>query len=339
MQPIRVGLVGAGGIAARHAIAYRKLQRHIRLTAVTDIDADRAASLAGNFAAATYDDFSRMLADADIEAVDICLPHHAHARAVLAAIAAGKHVLCEKPLCTTMADAALIDAAATAARVTVMCMHNRLFSPVVTQARDLLAGGLLGRVYQVRATDCFRNELDGAALGWRASVAATGGGELIDTGYHPTYLVLTLAGDRPAEVVALTSRHRLSFLEGEDSAQVLVRFEGGAVGQIATSWAYQAPDSYEHFSVAGELGSMSATRTRLTYRRDGEPPVTLHYAKGDDITAAIEHFAACLAEGTRPRCTHEDGATTLAVLRAAYDSVVTGAVTPVDVVDRRAAVR
>jgi predicted dehydrogenase len=309
------------------------------LTAVADIVAERAAELATNFAATTHHDLPGMLADSDIDAVDICLPHHLHAAAVIAAVTAGKHVLCEKPLCTTMADAERIDAAATSAGVTVMCMHNRLFSPVATQARDLLARGLLGQVYAVRATDCFRNDMDGAALGWRASVDASGGGELIDTGYHPTYLALALADEPPTEVVAMTSRHRLAGLEGEDSAQVLVRFAGGAVGQVTTSWAYDPPGSYEHFAVAGESGSMHATRTRLTYRLGGEPPVVLDYAKGDDITAAIEHFAECLAAGVRPLCTHADGAVTLAVLRAAYDSVVTGAVTPVGLVERQAAVR
>ena len=75
-------------------------------------------------------------------------------------------------------------------------------------------------------------------MGWRASAATSGGGELIDTGYHPTYLMLHLAGGTPVEVAAMLSTHRLTFAEGEDSAQLLIRFDNGVVGQLVTSWAY-----------------------------------------------------------------------------------------------------
>ncbi|HEX9336962.1 MAG TPA: Gfo/Idh/MocA family oxidoreductase, partial [Pseudonocardiaceae bacterium] len=250
---------------------------------------------------------------------------------------AGRHVLCEKPLCVSADEAARIDAAVAAAGVTVMCMHNRLFSPVAVRARELLAQGLLGRRYEVRATDCFRNDAGLDRLGWRATLAEAGGGELIDTGYHPTYLVLWLAGGRPTDVLAMTSRHRLGYLEGEDSAQVLVRFDNGVVGHITTSWAYQAPDSYEHFAAAGELGALHATRTRLTYRRNGQEPVVQEFAKGNDIESAIDHFADCLATGTRPLSGHPDGALALAVILAAYESVRTGAVARVG--DRQVAAR
>ncbi|HEY3611837.1 MAG TPA: Gfo/Idh/MocA family oxidoreductase [Pseudonocardiaceae bacterium] len=333
MQPIHVGLVGAGGIATRHAAAYRKLQPRIRLSAVADVLPGRAEELARNCAADVYVDYSRMLSDAEIDAVDICLPHQLHAPAVLAAVRAGKHVLCEKPLCTTAADAATIATEVAASGVTVMCMHNRLYSPVLTHVRELLRRGELGTRYEVRASDCFRNPADAADLGWRTSVAACGGGELIDTGYHPVYLVLALAGGRPTDVLAMTSRHRMSFLEGEDSAQLLVRFDNGVQGHVATSWAY---DSDEHFAVAGELGTLRATRTRLTHRRPGGQPVVTEFAKGNDIEAAVEHFADCLATGARPLSTHEDGATALAVILAAYDSVRTRAV--INLADRRVAV-
>jgi predicted dehydrogenase len=329
MPPIRVGLVGAGGIAARHAAAYRRHQHRIRLAAVADIDQPRATALAATCGAQAYGDYSRMLSDADIDAVDICLPHHLHAPALLAAARAGKHILSEKPLCVSAVDVARIDAAVAAAGVTVMCMHNRLFSPVAVRARELLGQGLLGRHYQVRATDCFRNDAGRADLGWRATVATAGGGELIDTGYHPTYLVLWLAGGLPTDVLAMTSRHRLAFLEGEDSAQLLVRFDNGVLGHVVTSWAYQAPDCYEHFSVAGELGTLHCTRTRLEYRLNGADPVVLEFAKGNDIESAIEHFADCLATGARPLSDHHDGARALAVLLAAYESVRTRSVTPV----------
>ena len=82
----------------------------------------------------------------------------------------------------------------------------------------------------------------------------------MDTGYHPTYLMLHFAGGSPVEATALLSRHRLRFMEGEDSAQVLVRFDNEVVGQLVTSWAYDAPPGSERFS--GRRGTWLAEERR-----------------------------------------------------------------------------
>ncbi len=129
--------------------------------------------------------------------------------------------------------------AVSAAGVTLMCAHNQLFLPAVAKAKEIIEAGTLGTVYEVRTTDSFFNDFDPENMGWRAHASTSGGGELIDTGYHPTYLMLHLAGGVPVEATAMLSTHRLKFMEGEDSAQVLVRFDNGVVGQLVTSWAYQ----------------------------------------------------------------------------------------------------
>jgi predicted dehydrogenase len=107
--------------------------------------------------------------------------------------------------------------------------------------------GLLGAIYEVRTSDTFYNDFNPANMGWRAKSTTSGGGELMDTGYHPTYLLLHLAGVSPVEATALLSQHRLHFMEGEDSAQVLVRFDNDVVGHLVTSWAYDPPPGTERF--------------------------------------------------------------------------------------------
>jgi predicted dehydrogenase len=327
--PAKVGLIGAGNIAARHHLGYLAQRDRIRLVAVADPLPDRAAALVEPWQAPAYRTYEQMLAEAEIDAVDICLPHHLHAEAIITAARHGKHILCEKPLCLSLAEADRVTDAVTESGVTMMCLHNRLFSPVASKARELLADGLLGRIYEVRATDCFRLDVDPATLGWRTRLDSCGGGELIDTGYHPAYLIRELSGGVPQSVMAMTSRHRLSALEGEDSAQVLVRFDNGVVGHIATSWAYQPPATQEHFSVVGERGWMHSSRTHLTYQLADGDPVTFEYGKGDDIAAAIEHFADCLLEGRQPLHDHRDGAQVLAMILAAYQSAETGTAAPV----------
>ena len=156
-----------------------------------------------------------------------------------------------------------------------MCAHNQLFLPAVAAAKAVLDSGRLGRVYEVRTTDCFYNDFDPANMGWRASAATSGGGELIDTGYHPTYLMLHLAGAVPVEAAAMLSTHRLTFAEGEDSAQVVVRFENGAIGTLWTSWAYDPPEITERFSVVAENGTLHSDGTSLHVRyRSGETSST-----------------------------------------------------------------
>lgn len=137
---INVGLIGAGGITRSHVRGYAAVPEQARLAAVADVVVDQAKRRADEIGgAAVFDDYRAMIVEADIDAVDICLPHHLHAEAIIAAAGAGKHVLCEKPLCLTVEEAEAIDRAVTDAGVTMMCAHNQLFMPTVARARKLLA--------------------------------------------------------------------------------------------------------------------------------------------------------------------------------------------------------
>src|ERR1700712_2705064 len=109
-RPIRIGLIGAGGIAQAHVAGYRRNPGKIVFAAVADPVTANAERFAAEFEATVYNDYRVMLKEADIDAVDICLPHHLHKDAILAAAAAGKHVLCEKPLCLTEEEAAEVQA-------------------------------------------------------------------------------------------------------------------------------------------------------------------------------------------------------------------------------------
>jgi predicted dehydrogenase len=156
-------------------------------------------------------------------------------------------------------------------------------------------------------------------MGWRASVATSGGGELMDTGYHPTYLMLHFAGGSPIEATALLSRHRLSFMEGEDSAQVLVRFDNGVVGQLVTSWAYDPPPGTERFSVVGENGTLRSDGRSLMLTRRGSTSEIFDFSDVDSYALEIGHFADCLGSGSRPLHTEKEGIDVLCLILAAYE--------------------
>jgi predicted dehydrogenase len=327
--PIRIGLIGAGGIARAHVEGYERNAELVKLVAVADISREGAEARAGDTGAAIYADYRDLLADPNVDAVDICLPHHLHYDAILAAAAAGKHILCEKPLCLNPDEARGIQDAVKSSGVTLMCAHQQLFMPTVARARELLHSGVLGEVYEVRTTDSFYNDFKPENMGWRASVKTNGGGELIDTGYHPSYLLMHLAGAVPTEVMAMLSTHRLKFMEAEDSAQLLVRFGNGAVGHLVTSWAYVPAAGTERFSAVAEKGWLTSDGTTLIWGLRGEEPVVEEFEPVHQFAAEIEHFARCLIDGTRPLHTEVEGVAVLGIILAAYQSAREGAIAPV----------
>ena len=329
MSKIKVGLLGGGGIVDAHIRGYRTYADAIEVTAIADLVDETARRRAAELEAVAYTDFRQMIIEADLDAVDICLPHHLHAEAIVAAAQAGKHILCEKPLCLTVQEAEQVQRAVSAAGVTLMCAHNQLFLPAVSTAKQLLEQGILGTVYEVRTADSFHNDFNPQNMGWRATAATSGGGELMDTGYHPTYLLLHLAGASPVEATALLSRHRLRFMESEDSAQVLVRFDNGVVGHLVTSWAYDPPPGSERFSVVGERGSLHSDGRALTVTLRGSSSQTYDFDDVDTYVSEIGHFADCLSSGTRPLHTEREGIDVLCLILAAYEGARSRTISPV----------
>jgi predicted dehydrogenase len=327
---IRIGLIGGGGIAGEHLTGYLGIPEAAVVSAIADVDPEHARRQADRVGGAqTFLDYREMLASGVVDAVDICLPHHLHAEAIIAAAGAGLHVLCEKPLCLSVEEAHRVQGAVNAAGITLMCSHNQLFLPPVAAAKALLRQGILGTVYEARTTDSFFNDFDPSTMGWRAHRSTSGGGELIDTGYHPTYLLLHLIDSDPVEVVAMLSRHRLAFMEGEDSARVLVRFADGSVGTVVTSWAYDPAGSTEKFSVVGEAGSLWSDGLALFHQPRGGGVVQLIDPPEDEIetiSLSVQDFVACLHEGRRPIDTEVEGINVLKVILGAYASADEGRV-------------
>ena len=328
---IAVGIIGAGNIAGQHIPGYMQAAEHAQVTAIADVDGERAGKYTAQLGSVqVFLDYRDMVASPEIDAVDICLPHHLHKDAIVAAAAAGKHILCEKPLCLTLDEADTVTRAVAASGVTLMCAHNQLFLPSVATAREMIRQGKLGKVYAARTTDVFALKGTAETFGWRARRETSGGGELIDTGYHPNYLLLHLVDSLPIKVTAMLSRHRLLFLEGEDTAHVLVEFADGAIGSIVTGWAYEPAGCTERFSVAGEDGSLWSDGRALFFKpRGGEQVVVQEAGPAAPDTYALEvvDFIACLREGRRPLNTEVEGVSVLKMILAAYASAESGRVT------------
>jgi predicted dehydrogenase len=322
---VRIALVGAGGIAGAHI---RGLQAHpdkLECVAMCDVSEANLKSRLQRLGAnpPVFHDWRTMLEQmgGQIDAVDICLPHHLHAPAILDAAAAGKHILCEKPMCLTLAEADEIAAAVKKSGVTYMSAHNQLFLPVVREIKRRLDAGELGAVLWLRSQDCFVGNVESFRGKWRAQARTQGGGELIDTGYHPTYRLLHLAGAPVTGVRASMGRFRQP-IEGEDTASVQVRFANGAIGEILTSWAFPQPHGTHQLHVIGERGQLFGSNNELYYRPAGySEPARMTLPSVDDFAEELAHFAECLRSGARPIHSVEEGRQVLEViLRATEDA-------------------
>jgi predicted dehydrogenase len=323
--PIRVAIIGTGGISGAHVKGYLTYNDKLRVVALCDIRPEalkkRSESLGG--IAKQYSDWKVMLKELgdEIDAVDICLPHHLHGPAILDAAAAGKHIICEKPMCISLTEADAIAAAVKSSGVTYMSAHNQLFMPVVKEAKRVIDSGELGKIMYIKSQDCFvAGQIKREHWGWRADLKTQGGGELIDTGYHPAYRLLHLASSQAVSVRGSMARFRQP-IDGEDTASVSVRFANGIIGEILTSWAMNNPWGTHQIHVVGEKGQIFGSENTLYY-------LPMHYSEPakrtfkdvDTFEAELCHFAEVLEKGERPIHSVEEGRAVLELILKASES-------------------
>ena len=170
---VRLAIIGAGGISGAHAGGMLKHKDKVECVALCDISEDnlrkRNEQLGGE--RPSFKDWRKMLGEMGdkLDAAIICLPHHLHAKAIIDCAAAGKHILCEKPMCMSLKEADAIAEAVAKAGVTYMSAHNQLFLPVVQEAKKLIDAGKVGRVRWLRSQDCFLAGVNWFPGTWRAS--------------------------------------------------------------------------------------------------------------------------------------------------------------------------
>ncbi|HKW97829.1 MAG TPA: Gfo/Idh/MocA family oxidoreductase [Bryobacteraceae bacterium] len=229
---MRIGIIGAGSAARDIHLPGFRLCADVEIAAVCDQNLDQARSLEIPDACADYRD---LLARPDVEAVVVATPNFLHREIVLAALAAGKHVLCEKPLALNRGEAEEMLHAAERSRKVHMTAFTYRFTPAIQFARSLVSQGSLGELRTVRAA--YQMALSGHLLGWRSQIQQAGSGVLADIGSHLVDLVQYLAGD----IRALTASKR-RFRDDpksdvEDWIAFLAEFQNGACGTFEISRA------------------------------------------------------------------------------------------------------
>lgn len=227
---IRVGLIGSGSVACRIHLPGLRLCPGVEIVAVSSVDED-AAEKTG--VATVYRSWRELLDHPDVDAVVIATPNHLHHEMALAAFAAGKHVMCEKPLAINAAEAAEMLEAANRSRRVHMTAFTYRYTPSVRYLKHLVEQGELGAIRVVRAS--YLMALSTHLLGWRSSKDLAGSGVLADIGSHLIHLTQWLAGD----IASVTARSRDfrndKASDVEDWIAFLAEFTGGASGTFEIS--------------------------------------------------------------------------------------------------------
>jgi predicted dehydrogenase len=336
MEPVGFGVIGAGIVGgAWHAHVYGRLPR-ARLVAVCDLDERRAAEVARvNGADAVYTDYRRLLARPDIAAVSIATPDFAHREIAVAAAEAGKHLLVEKPLATTVADAEAIVAAARRAGVKLMVdFHNRVNPPFVAAHRSLRSGEI-GRPAYIYARLSNTTYVPTRMLPWASRSSA-----LWFLASHTVDLAHWLLDDEPRRVYAVSRSGILRALgvDSPDFHTAIVEFRGGAVATLENAWILpqSAPSVFDFkFEILGSEGAIAINGSDhraiqvYTAGRAGLPDV-LGFPGGDSprvsgfVLEAIARFVDAVADDAPLLASGEDGLLVTRVLAAISESALMG---------------
>lgn len=227
---LRVGIIGAGHFGAAHAQALRAV-KGAKLVAACRNDADGVNDFCRTYGGKPYVDYRDLLADPDVDAVVIALPHHLHTEAAIAAAEAGKQTMIEKPMAPTVADCRKVVAAAARAGVTLMPGHTMRFSLPFLAAKRIIDSGELGEM-RFGSSRMIKLWMESNRRGWHLD-PATGGGMLFTAGIHALDRLLAYAGRRATHVSAViaTAFHDQ---QADDAGLLLLRFGDRAAGQVAS---------------------------------------------------------------------------------------------------------
>lgn len=324
MAAIRWGLIGATVIGREWMVgAIREAGGYI--VSVMSRDAGRGRAYADEFGIPkAVTDLPALFADVD--AVYISTTNDRHREECVAAAAAGKHVLCEKPLATSFADARAMVEACRQAGVVMGTNHHLRNAATHRAIRDAVAAGCIGRPLSARV-------LHGGALpkhlhGWRLKDPGAGAGAILDLTVHDSDLLRFILGDEPESVMAIAQNSGLASPGIEDAAMTLISFRSGLMAQVYES--FTTPFVRTFVEVNGTEGSITAADC-MSQTPGGT--VVIRTAAGDEQMPLIQEnyyargvraFQEAIAGRGRPAATGEDGLKSLAVALAARRSVERG---------------
>jgi len=337
--PVKVGIIGSQFEADIHAFSLRAVPEAAELVAVASPTPGHAAGLAKKYdIPRVFTDHKKMLAEKDIEMVTITAPNHLHARMTIDIANAGKHVVCEKPLCMTLEEADVMIDTCGKKGVLLLYAEELFFTPKYVKAKEMADQGAFGRVYMVKQSE----KHFGPHAAWFWDVEKSGGGVFMDMGCHGIAFCHWFLGRPKIKNVycQMGTYVHADKTKGEDNSICVIEFENDALGLVEDSWARRGgmEDRIEVYGEGGvtyadlHMGNALPTYSEYGYGYAVEKAPSTKgwtYPVYEELwnygfPQEMRHFARCVRGKEEPQATGEDGRLVQEVLYAGYQSAGTG---------------
>ena len=339
MSKTKVAILGTGFISAIHLESYHRFVPDAQVVAIYGRNAANAQALAGKHGvSAWYDDIDKLLAEADVDVIDICLPNYLHHEACMKAANRNKHIIIEKPLAMTLEEADEMIAVCKEKGLKFMYAEELCFAPKYERVRALVESGALGDVYMLKQAE----KHSGPHSAWFYQKETAGGGVMMDMGCHALQWFRWMTKNAQVKSVYADMKTVLhkNITDCDDNIVTLVEFENGVIGMAEDSWARHGgmDDRIEVYGTKGvSYADLFRGNAALTYSLDGYDYAMekAGQTKGWTFTVFEEafnqgypqelaHFIQCVRENLQPLVTGEDGLAVLEIIYAAYESARTG---------------
>ena len=304
---LRVGIVGCGRITeTRHAPEYAACE-NAEIIGYFDFKEERAAALAARFGGRVFSSVEELLACPEIDAVSVCTANATHASITVAALRAGKHVLCEKPMATTQEECREMIATAKAHGKRLAVAHNQRMNATHRKARELIASGTIGHPLTFKS--CFGHSgpdnwsVDAGTGNWFFDKARSAFGAVADLGIHKIDLVRFLLGSEIAAVEAMLGTLDKRYPDGtpvsvDDNAIILCRMQSGVTGSVTVSWTYYGEEENDTtvYGTEGRIHIDPAAEC-ITVTKKGGATERIPAPQGP-TTGVIDAFVTSVLSGT-----------------------------------------
>lgn len=339
-ETLKVGVIGVGGIARTHFPGWKE-SPHAELAALADLVPETLQRVgAEQGVTRLYNKPEDLIADTEIDVVDICTPNNYHAPLAIAALEAGKHVLCEKPFTLSVEEAEqMVTASETAGRFLAMCSARSRYTAGALRARELVAEGRLGAVYYSRSSRFRQRGRPGVDIlqdaAWFISKERAGGGALIDIGVYEIDLMLWLMGNPRVLSVSAAAYQGVGaprtdvVQDVEDHASLYLQLEGGRAFTLEIAWSANLGRENTRFLLGDRAGLRFEPLTLFTSppageRACGEEPLLENENEGGGLPGVIRGFIEGLEGGPEPMTPARDALVVTRVIDAAYRSAASG---------------
>ena len=326
-----VAIIGAGVWSHNHLVGWRA-QADVQVTWLVRSTEEKAKAKANAWGVPNWSgDYQQVVGRPEVDVVDILLPHDLHADVACLALAQGKHVVMEKPLATTLADAQRIADAARRYDRKVMIAENWNYSTWVRKARNVIDEGMIGTPFMVRSTLDLDVRAAFTGLDWRHRPDRMGGGALLDAGTHCVSACRYLMGEVNEVSAIITNYGFPEIAPMEDTSLLLLRFESGASGIIALTGVAQRERPRTEVVILGSQGSIEldthARQFFVTREKKRTEEFDLQPSRG--FVEQMTHFLECLRCNQQPLTCPEEQIGSLKVVLAAYRSAKSGRAIPI----------